>query len=201
VDGTFSYDGVTASPQAVSDPSMFFTLTDDANCPLSTCSVLADGCAGAYGGGHLSWDGLGFKADMNVEEGYTETVCIECSTAVQSNGADPTFQYSGMTITQLMSCGVALEVNSGVTKEFSQSYDAVTTTADVGVFSDFFTELESTCAVSGCLIKNQGCSDAYSGSHVSVAVATPWTLTVDRNVGAGYSETFCLVCSNGDQTV
>jgi len=76
-----------------------------------------------------------------------------------------------------MSCGVALEVDPSGSNDFTYYFDAVTTTMDIGTFTNWFTELEPTCAITGCEIKNEGCSDAYSGDNLSIAAGSPWTVT------------------------
>ena len=39
-----------------------------------------------------------------------------------------------------------------------------------------------------------GCSTAYAGSYIAIASTFPFAVTMDRSVGAGYSETICVKC-------
>jgi hypothetical protein len=85
-----------------------------------------------------------------------------------------------------------------------------------GDFNTFFTSLDENsnngaypyCATAGseyarysletCTLMKQGCLESYDGSHITMDPTKPYTMTMDNNVLAGYSETFCIKCSTGE---
>lgn len=63
--------------------------------------------------------------------------------------------------------------------------------------TDFFDNSEPAgCPITSCAIKAGGCGSAYSPGQLTLSASTPFTVTANRNVIAGYSETVCIECKN-----
>ena len=45
-----------------------------------------------------------------------------------------------------------------------------------------------------------GCGSADTSGHYTVTTA-PFTIKADRTINPGYSDTLCIQCTNGDQTI
>jgi len=93
-----------------------------------------------------------------------------------------------------------LTANSVADKEYA--YDTGATTTAVVGFTDVFTNSQtSNCAVTGCTLKQTGCSNALVApfdSLLSITGSTPWTLKISQTQATGYPSTaVCYSCTNG----
>jgi hypothetical protein len=79
----------------------FFTNPHVTACgAVTTCSLKVAGCGGAYSTGNLEIDNSGeITAKQNVDAGYEDTVCIECS-----NGHDSSVTHDNWKVTQAPNC-------------------------------------------------------------------------------------------------
>ena len=61
-----------ASGSSTWDPDAFFGNTDTANCPITSCQILAPGCSGSYSGtNNLVVSHTAIVATKNVASGYS----------------------------------------------------------------------------------------------------------------------------------
>ena len=68
-------------------------------------------------------------------------------------------------------------------------------------WDSYFSNTDSTnCPVTSCTLYESDCTTVLS-SPVSIGSSTPWDITALRNTLAGYSQTMCISCTNGAQTV
>jgi hypothetical protein len=58
----------------------------------------------------------------------------------------------------------------------------------------------SNCPITTCSLFEAGCSTLLS-SPVSMEASTPWDVTALTNFPAGYTQSMCVECTNGAQTV
>jgi hypothetical protein len=192
---TLIFDAVTTT-ESVGDQSVFFENADGLNCPITSCSILAVGCGTAYPPGELSISGsfpFTVTSNKNVLVGWTETVCIECSNALQ------TITFDNYVVTQNRDCGTALTLVS-MPADPVLAYDAVST-ASIGQWDSFFANSDATnCAITSCsMVFSLACGGTFGATlttDVSIAAINPFALTADQNLALGYVATFCMSCSN-----
>jgi len=80
------------------------------------------------------------------------------------------------------------------------AYDAVTTIETIGGWSLFVANSDAAnCPVTSCSIYDgsSSCLISYLGGQLSVASTDPFTITANKNVQAGWTETVCVACING----
>ena len=81
------------------------------------------------------------------------------------------------------------------------TYNAATTTQDIAAGnSGFFVNSEPVnCLLTSCSLLSyaSGTCGTYSGRIRIPVNSSPWTINADKNVNLGYSETFCISCTNG----
>jgi hypothetical protein len=78
---TMTYDHLTTT-ELVGGWSLLFVSSDQTNCAISACLVMAQGCLSVYGGNKLtigSTNPFTITARKDYNPGYTETVCIKCT--------------------------------------------------------------------------------------------------------------------------
>jgi hypothetical protein len=79
------------------------------------------------------------------------------------------------------------------------AYNGVSTTISVGDWSTFFENpgLDN-CVMSSCdVYDNSDCLTAYAPGELSTGSSSPFTITANRNIDGGWTETVCVKCSNG----
>ena len=169
--------------------------SDATNCGITSCSIKTSGCSGAYSPGQLSMAGStpwAITANQNIQNGYTETVCVSCT-----NGLD-TYSYFNFIVTQIRDCATALTAKAGATNSFILFYQAAST-GPIGEWTTYFDDADTTnCAITSCVIKSADCSGAYAGSHITIASSLPFAIEGARSIQAGWTETICVECTNGD---
>jgi len=68
-------------------------------------------------------------------------------------------------------------------------------------WDSYFSNTEtSDCPITGCTLYESDCSTVMS-SPISIGVSSPWDIFANIAIPAGYSETLCVECTNGSQTV
>jgi hypothetical protein len=82
----------------------------------------------------------------------------------------------------------------------TEAFDAVTNTfklplTDLLVNTDITNHPDT-----GCSLMAAGCSGVYSGGKFTIDPTTPWQITLNRNVVAGYVDTFCVQCTTALET-
>jgi hypothetical protein len=111
---------------------------------------------------------------------------------------------SDFTITQqkqLLDCST--ETGILVFADPNQAYSTTATTVpSTNTWASFFTNSGSTdCPVDSCILKASGCGSAYIAGQLSLGTASPWSLTMNTNVAAGYTELAGIECDFGSGTV
>ena len=87
--------------------------------------------------------------------------------------------YDNYLVTQIMDCAISL-TDAAAPTDPTLTFDSVTTTANVGVWTLFFANADLVnCAITSCILKASGCSSAYVAGQLSIAPATPWTITAN----------------------
>jgi hypothetical protein len=85
---------------------------------------------------------------------------------------------------------------------FMYSASPITTTLSAG-WSSFFKNSELlNCPITSCTLLGNGCSNsyetAYPNGQLSINTSSPFTLTTNKNIPTGFTETVCIQCHNGD---
>jgi len=59
------------------------------------------------------------------------------------------------------------------------------------------------CPTSSCSLQTyaSGTCGTYSGRIRIPVNSSPWTINADKNVNLGYTESMCISCTNGIQTI
>ena len=96
--GSFSFAFDIANPSVSNicgDIDDYFKNDDALNahgCPMSSCSVMASGCATVDTSGYFTVDTainlFAIKAARNIHPGYTVTICVQCTNGVQTISED-----------------------------------------------------------------------------------------------------------------
>ena len=98
-----------------------------------------------------------------------------------------------------MDCSTALTPITSNPTNPVLTYNTGTPTSDLGGWTIFVTNADTTnCAITSCVLKESGCGSAYSAGELTIT--SPWTVTANQNVQAGYSEPVCVSCTNGPDT-
>ena len=92
---------------------------------------------------------------------------------------------------QNQDCTTGLKPGS-ILSEINANYDALTPVYESQV-TLFFTVADG-CPITSCLLFQKGCSLYYAGSRLTLAGLT---VSYPGNDPAGWSESVCLICSNG----
>ena len=184
------------STQLLGDWDTFFDNADTTNCAVTSCTLKIQGCGAAYTPGNQAVAGttpFGITATKNVNGGYIETVCVSCSNTLQ------TIDYDNFKITQTH-CAVAITPKT-VPPDPMMTYSTAPSSQIVGDWTTYFTNADTTyCPITSCSLKNAGCGGAFSGAQLSIpSAASPWSVSANKNVVAGYNEKTCVECTNGDQ--
>ena len=180
-----------------------FTNVNNADCGVFTaCAVKPSGCTGSYSGYAAIGASPNFALSIrqNIDAGYEETLCVECS-----NAAGSTIQKDGWVIEQTRNCATALtganqaSAHANVVIEYvdSATLHVAATTSIV-----FFTNPHATLCgdINSCSLKVQGCGSAYTAANL-VIDATTGEVTAKKNVAAGYADTVCVSCMNSASSV
>ena len=174
------------------DATDFFSLIDAANFPYTGCVLKQTGCGASYSGSKFTigvstpWT---INIDKNFPAGYSESVCVECSTSANT----VTFAWTYNLVK-------TISVNGGASASLTEGYDAGTLTS-AKLATDFFVLGDAAnFPHAGCVLKQTGCGASYSGSKFTIDATTPWSITIDRNFPAGYSESACVECSTSVAT-
>ena len=124
----------------------------------------------------------------DVAAGYTETVCFSCSNVQDT-------QTKQVAIT-LISCLNTLSVISSPTSSAIEGYNTSPNTITVSTsWSNFFQTSDSTnCPITSCSLSLRGCTG--SPTYSSMSSSSPFGITSQRNVQAGYTEQLCVTCTN-----
>jgi hypothetical protein len=68
-------------------------------------------------------------------------------------------------------------------------------------WDSYFSNTDTTnCPITSCTLYESGCSTALS-SPVSIGGSSPWDVTALLNQMNGYSQSMCVSCTNGAQTI
>ena len=84
----------------------------EASCSYS-CVIKAEGCASPYVGSNLSATGTTFFGNNNILDGWTETVCLECT----GNNDGQILQKDSMIFSQTPKCYDKMKKTNLETKE------------------------------------------------------------------------------------
>ena len=143
--------------------------------------------------------GTTFSANVNVQAGYTETVCLSCTNA--ANGFDyDTITLDNYIITQTANpCLTSLSVLVLAPPTFAYASSGTVPIADwTNIIAN--SETSPTCDPTSCELRSSDCSQLYSTVYpmgrLTIASSSPWAITSVRNVVAGWVETVCLQCTN-----
>jgi len=110
-------------------------------------------------------------------------------------------EYDNYVVTQIMDCSTALTSIAGNPTNPVLTYNSGTPTSALGGWTIFVANADTTnCAITSCVLKASGCGSAYSAGELTIGGLTPWTVTANQNVQAGYDETVCVSCTNGFDT-
>jgi len=97
-----------------------------------------------------------------------------------------------------MDCSIALVAPASAPTNPTLAYNTGTPTSQVGSWTDFMQNSDATnCGITSCLIKRPACNAAYVPGELSIAGSSPWAITANQNIQAGYTETICVECTNG----
>jgi len=110
--------------RTVENYNSFFKVLDEVYCYLTTCAIRNPGC-GPYSGSRITISGItpfAISMPQNVVEGWTETICIECSNGQQTE------QYDNFIVTQIRDCSTAITVVIPAPSNSLLNYNSVTTT-------------------------------------------------------------------------
>ena len=189
---TFLHD--PANPvRTIGDMDFFFTNTEPIECPL-TCVLKQDGCSIAYLPGQVFIDVSSpflITASANIEPGYSETICVECSNPGEILTVD------SVVVNQKRDCLNKLTSNSPLNQTFLFDYNGTQPTELLGDWTFFFTNIEPLCDSSyTCTLKAEGCVSSYVPGHVTIGGSLPFNVRASKNIDAGHNETFCIQCVN-----
>ena len=144
-------------------------------------------------------------ANVNIGAGYSETFCISCTNDAGGLTLD-TKNLDNYQVQQSANpCITALNpIAPSPTDPLIFTYHA-SNTQTIGDWTTFMTSTSSpTCDPTSCTLYGAGCSTAYAtaypGGKTSIAGSTPWAITAARNENAGWTETICVLCTNGQDT-
>jgi len=68
-------------------------------------------------------------------------------------------------------------------------------------WTTFFINSDLTNCPITCVLKDQGCTAAYSLGDVNIGSSLPYDIIADKNVPLGYQHTLCKSCSTNLQTI
>jgi hypothetical protein len=191
------------STVVLADSRVIFTDTYAAVCTTPTCQLKASGCGGVYIGSKVSVGASSpwaLTAVQNVVLGYTETVCISCSNGLDTQTHTYNIAQNALICTSTLSAAASVKANP------TMAYNSVTTTESTGIWTDFFQNSDTTnCPVTACTLYASPCPTAYATTYSSgkqlMSGISPWGITANKNILAGWTETVCISCTNGAQTI
>lgn len=104
----YNVAGTTAAPfslAGITDGDKMITNANTVDCGILVCTVAPVGCTGTYAG-RVSIDVSGGQLKMvtDVDDGYTETLCIICS----NTDTKATKNIDNFKVVQKRNCGIAL---------------------------------------------------------------------------------------------
>ena len=176
-----------------------FTHNYETDCPVSSCQFMEPGCGSALAAQsnvYLTSATTGqVKAKRNVGLGYTVSFCYRCIVDPVSGEADKVFDKNSLAIVQYADCSDAL-----VPKSFSiPVIQFLSGGADVEKMENFetaFTHNKQTdCPVNSCQLMETGCGSALAAqTNVILTSAATGQVKAKRNVGSGYTVSFCYRC-------
>ena len=169
------------------DPSLFWTQAPS-TCSFSTCKIKKTGCYYAFTGTNIKIvNGKEIHGRLNIDAGYTETICAKCTDS------------DGTVVTQ---DSIELKQNSAacnfvkaasppeiLVNNFNNVLDRKSFVAMLA----WFTSSVSSCTLN-CELKNLGCTDAYSGSYLTVY--QNMRIQGRQDIQSGYKENVCVVCTD-----
>jgi hypothetical protein len=103
-----------------------------------------------------------------------------------------------MTVPLAASDSGELTYDLDVGETSAQIYPTTSTWTDWNTY--FGNTDTNNCGITSCTLYESDCSTALS-NPVSMAGVSPFDVTALKNVLAGYSQTMCVSCTNGAQTV
>ena len=102
-----------------------------------------------------------------------------------------------ITVTQNLDCAQSL-TDATAPSNPVLTYDFASPTESLGDWTTFFVNSDTAnCPIVECALKLPGCSTAYTSGELSISGTDPFTLTANKNVVAGWTETVCIECHNG----
>ena len=57
------------------------------------------------------------------------------------------------------------------------------------------------CPISKCTLLTKGCSQAFNGTNLSIAEASPFLIKSQASTLYGFEESFCVECKSDKQSV
>jgi hypothetical protein len=104
-------------------------------------------------------------------------------------------------------CSSVLSASTSA-ESVSVSYHSSTTSEEVNIISSswtswnvFFSNSDTTnCPITSCSLYESGCSTEMN-DPVNMGDSTPWDMTAEKDRTAGYSQSLCVSCTNGAQTI
>ena len=120
-------------------------------------------------------------------------MCVKCHHSSYS------ITYTTLTVT-IVGCGSSLSQVSSPLADQTFDYSSTSTMEYPGNVNHFFQSSNSNCPVTSCTLYASDCSSS-AASNVWLGGSTPWTININKNVIAGYSNTYCYSCTNGAQTI
>jgi hypothetical protein len=81
-----------------------------------------------------------------------------------------------------------------------QSAEPIKIKSSFNDWDDHFNNQYTTdCPITSCSLYENDCSTSFSG-NVAMSATSPWSITMDRTITAGYQYDLCVKCTNGHQT-
>lgn len=183
----------------------FFRIKAYGTCPITTCSLHAQGCNEAVpSDSRVSMDPTtwAIQAVQNKKEGYPdENLCVRCSNGDQTIDQDFTVKQNSVCVND-----APVELRSADVQSKTFNFDADSTDKvliQVGMKMLFLNEEEAICPLTECTLHSatstQCSTEVYNafGNIKLSSDAGSYKIKATNYVEVGYKEHFCVKCTNG----
>ena len=160
----------------------------EASCSYS-CVIKADGCVSPYVVSNLSATGTTFFGNNNILDGWTETVCLECT----GNNDGQILQKDSMIFSQTAQCYDKIQKIGNQEKQVKFDGER-----EIQPIDGLFKNLDEQNCKMKCYLKNKGCQDEYDGSSLILFNSIISFATTEKE--EGQVSDVCVQCSNGAST-
>ena len=177
------------------DPKQYWTSTVN-GCKME-CLLKAKGCSSSASGPAVLAVQTLFeviKGKQNVKEGYDYPFCISCednaTTKVTKTKDDVSFKQNAEP-----PCNFAVKASPKAATTLTWTEGSTSKGYLMELNSGVFESSVAGCAISSCVLKKKGCTDAYAGANLEI-YAGQTSIRGNQAVVAGYAEEVCTICTD-----